>query len=213
MKKCPAWNKQCTKCMIHHHHHSVCRRQSYPQSSQHGGIDQHISPDSFSVYNTLCSATTDDPANSCNSITLEHHVYENLCNTWTKRRSDPQPAIKVSVTIHPSDASDLNLSPLTKTSPSVSYSALTDTCCQSSLAGLDLLNSLNLSECDLYPVHMSMTAANNKSINILGALPLRITGVSPSGSSRTTRQIVYFTDNTNKLFISKQACAELGIIP
>lgn len=169
--------------------------------------------ESLYVFNSLCDATSDYPVDHCNSITLDHHVYENLCHTWKKCRSEPQPQINVSVSTHPSDASDLNLAVPLKTSPVVTYSALTDTCCQSSLSGLDLLAELHLSKSDLYPVHMSMTAANNKSINILGALPLRITGVSPSGSALTTRQIVYFTDNTNKLFLSKQACTELGIIP
>ena len=78
---------------------------------------------------------------------------------------------------------------------------------------MELLTKLHLNKSDLYPVRMTMTAANNNSINILGALPLRITGVSPSGTPYITRQIVYFTDNTTKLFLSKQACAELGIIP
>ena len=210
MRKCPAYNKQCSKCGIHHHHHTVCRSQRPSQTSQHGSMSQN---ESLYVFNTLCDATSDDPVDSCNSIVLDHHIYENLCNTWKKCRSDPQPEISVSVSTHPSDASDLNLAVPMKTSPVVTYSALTDTCCQSSLSGLDLLNKLHLNKSDLYPVRMSMTAANNKSINILGALPLRITGVSPSGSALTTRQIVYFTDNTSKLFISKQACTELGIIP
>lgn len=213
MKKCSAYNKQCRKCGIHHHLQSVCQSRRYSQSSQQDAIQQNDSLDSLMVYNTLCSATTDNLPNSCSSLTLEHHIYENMCKTWTKRISDPQPAISVSVSIHQSDASDLNLPPPTKTSPPVDHSALTDTCCQSCLSGLDLLKKLGLTEQDLYPVRMSMTAANNESINILGALPLRITGVSPSGSSHTTRQIVYFTNNTSKLFISKQACAELRIIP
>ena len=59
---------------------------------------------------------------------------------------------------------------------------------------------------------MKMNAANEKGIHLLGALPLRITGTSPTGTIHTTRQLVYFSNNTNKLFLSKQACASLGII-
>ena len=57
-----------------------------------------------------------------------------------------------------------------------------------------------------------MNAANEKGINITGALPLRISGVSPTGSTHTTRQLVYFSDSTDKMFLSKQACSSLGII-
>ena len=59
---------------------------------------------------------------------------------------------------------------------------------------------------------MKMKAANNEGINIIGALPLRISGRSLSGSILTTRQLVYFTNRTNRLFLSKQACLALGII-
>ena len=213
MKKCPAYNKQCQKCLIHHHHHSVCRSPKPPQQSA-SGISQSDDFNSTSVvYNTLCNATyNNDTTFFCDSITLDHHIYENLNNTWSRRHSDPQPTVEVSVSIHPSDATDLNLPVQTKSSPNVEYLALTDTCCQSSLAGEDLLQKLNLNRDDLYPVSMSMTAANNRSINILGALPLRITGTSPSGTLHTTRQIVYFSDHAKNLFLSKQACLELGII-
>ena len=40
---------------------------------------------------------------------------------------------------------------------------------------------------------MKMTAANNRDIDILGALPLRISGASPSKVTHTTKQMVYFT--------------------
>ena len=209
VKKCPAYNKQCSKCGIHHHHHSVCRSQRSSQPSQHGAMYDG----QLHVYNSLCTSIHDDHVNQSNDIILDHHVYENLCNTWEKRRSEPQPEISVSINIHSSDALDLNLPTINKATPTVNFRAFTDTCCQSSLSGLDLLSKLQLNTTDLYPVRMSMTAANNKSIKILGALPLRITGISPSGVPHTTRQLVYFTDNTDKLFLSKQACTELKIIP
>ena len=205
IKHCSAYNKQCRKCGIHHHHHSVCRRPSQKAPSHQNAMNQD---DSTYTYNSPCA--TDDVQVS--AITLDHHVYDNLCNTWTRRRSDPQPTINVSVSFQPSDAPDLHLQSSVTASPSVSYHAMADTGCQSCLSGVDLLRKLHLNNSDLHPVSMSMTAANDKRINIIGALPLRITGISPSGISHTTRQIVYFTDSTNKLFLSKQACESLGII-
>ena len=218
MKSCPAYNKQCPKCSIHHHLPSVCRSQRPQQrnTSGHNTLNQDAinQEESLFVYNTLCEAANDVQITQCSSITLDHHVYENLCKTWTKRRSDPQPNVNVSVTFHPSDATDLNLLPPDSSPqpPSDPQPAMPDTGCQACLSGVELLQKLNFRKSDLYPVSMSMTAVNNNHINIIGALPLRISGVSPSGSTCTTRQIVYFADNTNKLFLSKQACAALGII-
>lgn len=98
------------------------------------------------------------------------------------------------------------------TTPTVPHPALPDTGCQSCLAGQNLLKLLHLNQSHLIPVRMKMHAANEKGINIIGALPLRISGVSPTGSKHTTRQLVYFSDSTDKMFLSKQACSSLGII-
>ena len=213
MKKCPAYNKQCSKCGIHHHLPSMCHSQRSPQSSQNftSHNDSLHQNEQVHVYNSLCDSISFQ-TDSCSAIKLDHHVYDNLNKTWTKRHSDPQPNINVSVSFHPSDAPDLNLPAQANKSSPVTYPAMPDTGCQSCLSGPTLLRKLNLSKSDLYPVSMSMTAANNRSINIIGAMPLRITGESPAGSKLTTRQIIYFTDNTDKLFLSKESCKALGII-
>ena len=61
-------------------------------------------------------------------------------------------------------------------------------------------------------VSMKMHDANGKGINILGAAILRLSGKSPNGEPRETRQITYITDNSDKLFLSREACIALGII-
>ena len=71
---------------------------------------------------------------------------------------------------------------------------------------------LGLEERHLIPVTMRMTAANNEGINIKGALVLRLSGKAPSGQVLETRQIVYISDSTEKLFLSKQTCTALGLI-
>ena len=58
-----------------------------------------------------------------------------------------------------------------------------------------------------------MHSADNHNIPILGAVILRLSGKDQSGNERTTRQIVYVTDSTDKLFLSREACVDLGIIP
>jgi hypothetical protein len=60
---------------------------------------------------------------------------------------------------------------------------------------------------------MKMKATDNRDIDILGALILRISGKSPTNASYDTRQIVYISDNINMLFLSKQTCIALGVIP
>ena len=60
---------------------------------------------------------------------------------------------------------------------------------------------------------MEMHTANDNGIKILGAVILRLTGNSTNGKNVQTRQITYVTDESDKLFISREACVKLGIIP
>jgi len=89
---------------------------------------------------------------------------------------------------------------------------MADTGCQSCLAGINIIEKLCLPISDLIPVSMKMHAANEGAINIHGAVILRITGTSPSGDALNSHQIVYITDSTDKFFLSRSACSDLGII-
>ena len=60
---------------------------------------------------------------------------------------------------------------------------------------------------------MKMRAANKDPIGIIGALALRITNIAGLMPFKTTRQIVYISDATEKFFLSMEACKDLGIIP
>ena len=89
---------------------------------------------------------------------------------------------------------------------------MADTGCQSCLAGINAIKVLGLTEKDLIPVSMRMHAANNRGIKILGAVAITFSGESKSGLTLETRQITYVTDSTDKVFLSREACVELGMI-
>ena len=221
---CPAYNHTCEKCGVLHHLESMCRnsnKQNLHSSSaiNHNQADQNTNQDSFfndAIFEQICSATQVLPTlDSCNLITLDHHIYDDICNSWRRRQSDPQPCINISVGVVPSDTEHIGIKPtLSADAPTntVPYIAMADTGCQSCLAGFDLLTKLNIKKTQLIPVSMKMTAANNQSIEIAGALPLRITGISPSKTAHTTKQLVYFTPSARRLFLSKNACRSLGLI-
>ena len=148
------------------------------------------------------------------SITIDHHIYNELCNAWERRRSDPQPFLDVSVTADPSDLKALGHTPtFTKVNSPVVFPAMADTGCQSTLAGESILNKLGLNPSQLISTTTSMSAANCSPITISGALPLCISARSPGGTTHSTRQLVYFTPSTDKIYLSKNACIALQIIP
>ena len=57
-----------------------------------------------------------------------------------------------------------------------------------------------------------MHAANLHKIIILGAAILVIKGSTMIGEILTTKQIVYVTDESDKFFLSRQGCIDLGMI-
>ncbi len=59
---------------------------------------------------------------------------------------------------------------------------------------------------------MHMVAANNKGIKILGATILHFSGKSKSGATLESRQLTYVTSESDRLFLSKEACTALGMI-
>ena len=69
-----------------------------------------------------------------------------------------------------------------------------------------------MSRRDLIPFTMRVRSADNRSILILSSAIFRLCGMDRSGNERMTQQIVYVTDNTDKFFLSREACSDLGII-
>ena len=57
-----------------------------------------------------------------------------------------------------------------------------------------------------------MHAANNNSIPILGATIVSFSGKTKTGKILSTRQLVYVTDSSDNIFLSREACTDLGMI-
>ncbi|XP_014676386.1 PREDICTED: uncharacterized protein LOC106816320 [Priapulus caudatus] len=206
-KECPAYGHTCQRCDKNHHFDSMCRgRNKAKYKTMAKSFDEHEG----AVFDHLCSITTPARRNGGN-ITLDHHLYNQLSDTWIRRKSKPQPFVNLTVGAHPEDYKRLGLT-LTSTPRSVVIPSMADTGCQSCLASLKVVNRLGLGKADLIPVTLRMNAANNKGINILGAAILRFSGKDTSGNTLETRQVTYITDNSDKLFISREACIRLGMI-
>ncbi|XP_021365018.1 uncharacterized protein LOC110457888 [Mizuhopecten yessoensis] len=145
------------------------------------------------------------------SICIDHHVYDELRNSWVKQRSKPQPFVNVTAKVTAEDYAALGFR-LTRDTSNVSIQAMADTGCQSCLAGLKVIRRLGLRESELIPVTMQMHTATYGGIKILGATILRLIGKDKAGNTKETRQMTYVTSSTDKLFLSREACAALGII-
>ena len=214
-EKCPAYGQTCIKCTRKHHLSSVCRSKHKPQpkpatpddttTSTSATIDKQDG--AFSSLSLIHSDTT----LGLRSVILDHHLYDNMCNKWSRQPSKAQPFINLAMSTHKDDYQALGFT-MTFPPHSCTIQGMADTGCQSCLCGLQIIRKLGMSEKDLMPVTMRMHAANKQDIKILGAAIVRLCGISKTGKQLQTRQILYITDNADKLFISREACIALGMI-
>jgi hypothetical protein len=134
-----------------------------------------------------------------------------MTDTWFRRNSKPQPFVNITVQALPEDYSAFGVDLSTLSAPTI-IPAMTDTGCQSCLAGLRVIHRIGLSKSDLIPVTMQMHTANNDGIKILGASLLWFSSDDSSSRVVKTRQMTYVTDSSDKLFLSRETCVQLGII-
>ena len=87
-------------------------------------------------------------------------------------------------------------------------SVYADSCCQTCTAGPDLIATLGCLETVLAPTRHSINGIAESKVRIRGTLPLKI-----SFNNRTTRQLVYISENVKGTFLSERALMDLGLIP
>lgn len=208
-KMCAAYDHKCRLCSKYHHMENLCRSKEKQKTAHVGGS---IIDEESSLFSELCTIKAADPNNG-GRITMDHHIYNNLRDIWVKRKSQPQPYVSVTVSADNRDYRDFGIKLTAQTKP-LTIQGMADTGCQSCLIGMKLIKHLGLRMNDLIPVTMKMRAANGNGINILGAAILRLSGASNSkpGHLLETRQVVYVTDNSDRLFLSREACEQLCII-
>ena len=206
---CPAYGQMCRTCARKHHFASVCRTRIKPASPSKKQSSSSAD-DQGTVWDSFCSIAS-DAVYGFQSVVLDHHLYDNMCDRWSRQPSKPQPFITLKMSTHKEDYQSLGFT-LPCQANTCTVSGMADTGCQSCLCGLQVIRKLGISERNLIPVTMRMHAANKAPIKIIGAAIVRLSGISKSGKQMETRQVLYVTDAADKLFISREACTSLGII-
>ena len=198
---CSAYNHQCEFCNRLHHTGQMCRSKDKAKPGA-----KHT--EEAAIFDTLCALTNE--MDNC-SVALDHHTYCQMNNMWKRGPSKQQPQVDLSASTHPDDYNalgfELNAPPST-----IRLSAVADTGCQSCLIGANLTRRLGIPDNSLIPVNLRMRAVNDNNITILGAIILRLSGTSTSGQLHETREMVYVTNDSDKLFLSREACTKLGLI-
>ena len=204
--KCPAFKHKCNICGVMGHFEVVCRRKRLINKVDKDPQTEEESSAVFetSVFDTICTFE-----HECNTA-LDHYVFDNHQKLWKLQPSDPQPTVQVKISICLDSYEDFKLQAPPAQARSVT--AVADTGCQSCLAGMNLLFLIGLEPRHLLQTSMKMNSVNRQTIVIEGALFLKMSSSESRNNEPVTRQIVYFTKQCNKFYLSKDTCIKLGII-
>ena len=224
---CPAFDHKCKNCHINHHFEKMCKSRNNSELFIDSTSESETNETEAVIFNNeaviqeegnfVIAGTSEDEEELAiagtpeEAMDLEHHCYDILKKKWTKRSPDPQPMITVKATTSKRDYEHLGYN-LNSEPASADVEVMADTGCQCTLAGLSIMAALKLKTSDLIPVKTRMRAANSGSINIIGGAVIRFSATNSDGQSVETRQIVYITDSSDKIFLSKGACIDLGIV-
>ena len=172
-KDCPAFGTVCGHCSRDHHFRKMCRSRNDAKTARNGTEGAHEN----AISNTLCEVTSEMIDKYA---TLDHHIHNQSTGKWSKRQSKSQPFIRLYMCVRREDYECFGFKLRTPQSQILTY-AMTDTGCQSCLAGLKVIQRLRLTAKDLIPVRLKMHAADNHAIKILGATILRLSGKDNTG--------------------------------
>ena len=216
-KQCQAFGKDCSYCGLANHFALMCRMKAHGLTKvKSSSIEKECETTSeCPIWQELCSIRNNNNTNydeNRRQVNISHHIYDSSTEMWVKKPSKPQPSIMLSASTQAVDYQKLGFELLSKPT-SIKISVIPDTGCQSCLAGLKFFDMLGISKSQLIPVRIQMAAANRSKINILGAAIVNFSGKNPNGDTVQTKQMVYATDATNRVYISEEACAQLGMLP
>ena len=142
-----------------------------------------------------------------------NHVGVNSFSRWANVKIEDHPVVQITIKPEIQGYKELNWDiKLPRKVKELSSSALVDTGAQMVVIGIDHVHKMGMCKSNLIPVKLRIKAANSGGLKLLGGVLVEIMGRSSTGVIRTSRQIAYVAEGITKIFLSKQASKDLGII-
>ena len=154
-----------------------------------------------------------------NTIPLPHHIHSHV-EGWLQTKPSDSPSHPVEINLDKKAYAQLSVPP-----PSLYHNrhrpgrlanarATFDTGAQISVGPTQLVHHLGVKSETIFRVATKVNAATSTPLVVKGAVLLQITAKnSTTNRTLTSRQLVYISDSVNQLYLSKNACIDLGTIP
>ena len=143
--------------------------------------------------------------------TLQHHTYD-LYRGWVARDPAPHPLAKVEVSLCKSGYEELDLPIPRVTNKTTTRMGMTDTGAQMVVGDMALVHSLGITRRELIPLANRVNVANDTNLGLIGGILIKLTATDVFGNTTESRQLCYISDTVQSLFLSREACENLGFI-
>ena len=210
---CPAFDKKCAKCKLTGHFAKQCKKKA---NTEHGALQDRGSMsdsgelDGFGFFAMTVPATR--PRHKARGLRKLSHYAADKFGNWAQRKAEPQPCVTVSVSVCHDGYRQVGVS-APKKPHTVTCPALPDTGAQMMVCGMDLPHKLGVTRKELFPVASGIKAANSEGLKLVGGLLVTVSATGHDGNTRSTSHMCYVSENVTRLFLSKAACRDLGIVP
>ena len=154
-----------------------------------------------------------------NSLPIPHYLYDKEIRQWQQRAPKPSPTVTVTAQLDKMAYAELHLNlPKLVKKPGAGYSrarrATADTGAQLTVINSRELQALGIKKETIFPIATSVNTVTKSNIDLIGGVFLKFMASNPlTGSKRQTRQLCYVSNTVPGIYLSEQACADLGCVP
>ena len=236
LTQCKAQGSKCAKCQRLHHYANMCRSQKLDtdkKPAQTAAIqEENNDPEVGGFLAAICASTissvdTAKPviqqlrsnSSKVNTIPVPHHTYNAQQKRWRKGPPKSSPVISVSLKLDRRAYKELELNqPSLVKKNGAGFSrqrrATTDTGAQLTVVNVDELSALGIKKNSIFQLATSVNTVTRKSIDLVGGVFLEISAHDPvTQAVRRTRQMCYVSSAVPGIYLSNEACIDLGCVP
>ena len=150
------------------------------------------------------------------TLPLHHHLHK-LAGGCKISQPSPSPSLQVTVTLDRAAYGTLSLNMprlVRKSNTRVeNQKAVCDTGAQVTVSPLQLLHSLGVKSDSIFSISTSINSVNSAPVDIVGGIFLKISATNLKTAVTThTRQLVYVSKSIPTIYLSRNACTDLGIL-
>ena len=145
-----------------------------------------------------------------NKDPISHMVHDG--HKWQASRSKGAPYLNLVAEVATEDYRKVNRLPPKTKKRGQKITVMADTGCASCLAGPDFMSKLGVTKSELIKTKNLMRAINRSRVELMGVMLVKFSGMDNSNNIRSTKQVVYISESCKSVYLSREACEQLGLI-